>query len=401
MTAQDTILVIDDDRLSRTLLSTGLQEQGYTVETAEDGPHALEILRARPFDLVLLDILMPGMDGFQVCQQLQADDNTRDIPIILISALDETENIVKAFTVGGVDYITKPFHLEEVLARVETHMALQKLRRQLQETNDELAERLKELAHSNAELQARNEELDAYAHTVAHDLKKPLHLVTGYTELLIQDFDHVSKEEAHQSLRMVAKGARKLNDIIESLLLLALLRQMEVKTQAVDMASVVAEVRTNLRAMIEDYQAEIVLPERWPAAIGYAPWVEEVWTNYISNAIKYGGRPPRVELGAEIVDAPSRLLADASVSESVPETGSEKTARFWVKDNGPGLAAEARARLFIPFERLGQVQVEGHGLGLSIVRRIVEKLGGQAGSESTPGQGSTFWFTLPAGDSSG
>ncbi len=385
MTAQDTILVVDDDMLSRTLLSTGLQERSYAVETAEDGPQALEVLRARPFDLVLLDILMPGMDGFQVCQQLKADPNTRDIPIILISALDETENIVKAFTMGGVDYITKPFQFEEVLARVETRLALQKLRRQLEETNDELARRLKELAHSNAELQARNEELDAYAHTVAHDLKNPLHLVIGYTELLIQDFDHVSKEEAHQSLRVVAKGARKLNDIIESLLLLAVLRQMEVKTQEVDTASVVAEVQTNLRAMIEDYQTEIVLPEHWPAVLGYTPWVEEVWTNYISNAIKYGGRPPRVELGYSIPKSAR------SVHNPQP------AIRFWVKDNGPGLAPEAQARLFIPFERLGQVHVEGHGLGLSIVRRIVEKLGGQAGCESTPGQGSTFWFTLPAG----
>jgi two-component system sensor histidine kinase/response regulator len=381
MSAQDTILVVDDDMLSRTLLSTGLQERGYSVETAEDGPCALEMLKTGPFDLVLLDILMPGMDGFQVCQQLQADDTTRDIPIILISALDETENIVKAFTMGGVDYITKPFQFEEVLARVETRLAIQKLRRQLEETNNELARRLKELAHSNAELHARNEELDAYAHTVAHDLKKPLHLVTGYTELLIQDFEQMPKEEALQSLRMVAKGARKLNDIIESLLLLAVLRQMEVKTQEIDMGSIVAEVRANLRTMIEEYQAELVMPERWPAAIGYAPWVEEVWSNYISNAIKYGGRPPRVELGY-----------------SIPKSGmrNSKEISFWVKDNGPGLVPEEQARLFIPFERLGQVQVEGHGLGLSIVRRIVEKLGGQAGSESTPGQGSVFWFTLPA-----
>jgi two-component system sensor histidine kinase/response regulator len=388
-----TILVVDDDRLSRTMLSTNLKGQGHTVETAEDGPQALEMLRARPFDLVLLDILMPGMDGFQVCQQLKADKNTRDIPIILISALDETENIVKAFTVGGVDYVIKPFHFEEVLARVETHMALRKLQKQLQETNAELARRLKELARSNAELHTRNEELDAFAHTVAHDIKRPLFLISGYAGLLLEECDTISRENLHDRVKSIVDGARKMNNIIENLLLLSGLRQAQVKAEGIDMASIVAEVQANLHAMIEEYQAEIVLPEGWPAAIGYVPWVEEVWTNYISNAIKYGGRPPRVELGYSM---PVTAVTSLSRVSDLFTDSDPKLIRFWVKDNGQGLAPEEQARLFVPFERLGQARVEGHGLGLSIVRRIVEKLGGQVGSDSQLGQGSTFWFSLPA-----
>jgi two-component system sensor histidine kinase/response regulator len=130
--------------------------------------------------------------------------------------------------------------------------------------------------------------------------------------------------------------------------------------------------------MVEEYQAKLVMPNSWPAALGYGPWVEEIWVNYISNAIKYGGQPPRVELGA------TRQI--------------DGMIRFWVRDNGPGLTLDQQNKLFTPFTQLGQVQTEGYGLGLSIVQRIVGKLGGQVGVESAavPGRGSVFSFTLPA-----
>jgi signal transduction histidine kinase len=130
-----------------------------------------------------------------------------------------------------------------------------------------------------------------------------------------------------------------------------------------------------LAYMIDECSAEITLPDSWPIALGYGPWVEEVWVNYLSNALKYGGQPPRIEVGATV-------QADGTV-------------RFWVCDNGPGLASEEQARLFTPSTRFDQVRAKGHGLGLSIVRRIVRKLGGQVGVESEIGQGSIFSFTLP------
>jgi signal transduction histidine kinase len=144
------------------------------------------------------------------------------------------------------------------------------------------------------------------------------------------------------------------------------------------MVELVLEAQMRLTDMIEKYEAEILMPDDWPIALGYGPWVEEVWANYLSNAIKYGGRPPRAELGAD-------RLADGMV-------------RFWIKDNGPGLNPEEQSKLFVPFTQLAQVHTRGHGLGLSIVHRIVEKLGGQVAvkSESIPGQGSMFSFTLPS-----
>jgi signal transduction histidine kinase len=131
--------------------------------------------------------------------------------------------------------------------------------------------------------------------------------------------------------------------------------------------------------MIEKHYVEIVVPNTWPVALGHGPWVEEVWVNYLSNALKYGGQPPRVELGAT--------------------EQTDGTVRFWVRDNGPGLTAEEQTRLFRLFTRLDRVRAKGHGLGLSIAQRIVEKLGGQVGVESEIGQGSVFSFTLAgAGD---
>jgi signal transduction histidine kinase len=172
-----------------------------------------------------------------------------------------------------------------------------------------------------------------------------------------------------------------MSEIIDGLLLLAGVRKMDVKMEPLDMPSIVAEAQRNLASMTAEYQAEMVVPDTWPAALGYGPWVEEVWVNYISNAIKYGGRPPRVELGAE-------AQPDGMV-------------RFWVWDNGSGLMPEVRARLFVPFTQLSHLHGKGHGLGLSIVQRIVDRLGGHVGVESAsvPGRGSVFSFTLPGVDS--
>ena len=227
------------------------------------------------------------------------------------------------------------------------------------------------------ELQTRNEDLDAFAHTVAHDLKNPVGLIMGHAELLTLDCAAAMPDDQQRSLQAIVRNGRKMNSIIEELLLLAEVRKVRVGAAPLNTASIVSEAQQRLADMVEQYHAEILVPDAsaWPVALGYVPWVEEIWVNYLSNALKYGGRPPRLELGAE-------AQPDGMV-------------RFWVRDYGAGLAPEDQVRLFTPFTRLDQVRVKGHGLGLSIVRRIVEKLGGQVGVESQVGQGSTFSFTLP------
>jgi len=230
------------------------------------------------------------------------------------------------------------------------------------------------LRQRTVELEARNEDLAAYAHTVAHDLKNPLSYVVSLAEVLREEYDTIPEEELLRYLHKMAQRGRKMTNTIDELLLLAGVRQMEVGMIPLDMASIVAEALQQLGDMIEEHQAEITLPETWPVALGHGPWVEAVWVNYLSNAIKYGGHPPRMELGAMV------------------QSGREVC--FWVRDNGAGISPEEQARLFKPFTRIEQVSTKGHGLGLSIVQRIVSKLGGQVGVESEIDQGSVFSFTL-------
>jgi K+-sensing histidine kinase KdpD len=233
------------------------------------------------------------------------------------------------------------------------------------------------LRQRTVELQTRNEELDAFAHIVAHDLKNPLGHIVGFARVVEKDYATLPEEELSHYLHTITQSARKMSNIIDELLLLAGVHKIEeAELGPLDMAGIVDEVQRRLAYMIETHQAEIILPQSWPVALGYGPWVEEMWVNYLSNAIKYGGRPPRVELGATV-------QADGQVC-------------FWVRDNGPGLTPEEQARLFTPFTRLDQVRAKGHGLGLSIARHIAEKLGGQVKVESQVGQGSVFSFTLPA-----
>ncbi len=381
--AKAVILIIDDNPININLLTHILVRRGYEIRSANSGPHALAAIRDDLPDLILLDIMMPDMDGYEVCAQLKAAEQTRDIPIIFISALDATKDKIKGFNVGGVDYITKPFQFAEVLARVQTHLTLRSMQRTLQDQNIKLEQEIRERVRAEeqlrqyaADLETRNAELDAFAHTVAHDLKNPLTalITTGY--LLENNYNKLSKENLNLYARMIVNNGRMMNNIIDELLLLSSVREIdEIETQPLDMDRIVTNVRDRLAFSVEEHQAEIVLPDHWPVALGYGPWIEEVWANYISNAVKYGGQPPRAELGGT--------------------TEADGWVRFWVRDNGLGLTPEEQEQLFTPFERLHQVRVEGHGLGLSIVQRIVEKLGGQVGVESTVGQGSVFFFTLP------
>ncbi|MCB0194698.1 MAG: hybrid sensor histidine kinase/response regulator [Anaerolineae bacterium] len=356
------ILVVDDTPGNLRILMQLLQEQGYHVRPAPNGTHALSSAQKEPPDLILLDIMMPDMDGYEVCRRLKADERTRDIPIIFISALDEGLDKAAAFSSGGVDYVTKPFQSEELFARVRTHLDLYQLRQTLQQ--------------KNSTLQQQNVELDAFAHTVAHNLQNPLSVIMGYAQFLHQNATALSMQELAIIGEASHNSAQKAIDIVENLLLLASIRKEEVSLEPLDMAKIIEQVESRLNNLILKSDATLVLPQSWPTALGYGPWVEEVWTNYVSNALKYGGQPPRLEFGATFQ--------------------SEGSIRFWVQDNGPGLTPEEQAVLFTEFTRLRKVEIKGHGLGLSIVRRIMDKLGGQAGVESEPGRGSRFFLTLRA-----
>ncbi len=219
-------------------------------------------------------------------------------------------------------------------------------------------------------------DLDAFSHTVAHDLKNMLSAIVTASGLIKSGLGEMPEEDILQINEIINQAATKTIHITKELLTLASVRQQEIRPEPMNMKKIVEDSLKRLNSLIQGKNAKIVLPERWPVVLGYEAWIEEIWINYISNALKYGGIPPEFEIG-------SSILADERV-------------KYWIKDNGKGLAESEMAVLFNKFTRLDSLRVEGHGLGLSIVKRIVEKLNGEVGveSENIPGKGSTFYFIL-------
>ncbi|HZK93369.1 MAG TPA: HAMP domain-containing sensor histidine kinase, partial [Prolixibacteraceae bacterium] len=219
-------------------------------------------------------------------------------------------------------------------------------------------------------------DLDAYARSVAHDLKNPIGGVIGLTEFIKEDILNQKQEQAFELLDILNEQGHKMLAIVDELLLLSRIRKEDVLPIQIDMQSIVKAAINRLGQQVKDRGAKFKIPENWPIVKGNPQWIEEVWVNLISNSIKYGGDPPEIVIGTE------RMINGWN--------------RFWIQDNGNGLPAELYEKLFTDFERLGQQTVEGHGLGLSITKRIIEKLGGQVlvSSKNIPGKGCIFSFTL-------
>lgn len=221
------------------------------------------------------------------------------------------------------------------------------------------------------------EDLDAFSHTVAHDLKGMLGAIVSASNLIQMAVDDMSKEDLLEISSLISQTATKTTHITRELLTLASVRKQEIQPVAVDMEVVTNEALARLKEMILAKGAKLVLPSEWHSVLGNKAWLEEVLINYISNAMKYGGTPPEIKISSQIIDG--------------------QKVKFTVSDNGRGLSSDEIERLFIQFNRLDTVRAEGHGLGLSIVKRIIEKLGGEVGvdSKNIPGEGSSFYFILP------
>jgi two-component system sensor histidine kinase/response regulator len=350
------ILIAEDDSLVAEVLRGLLEGGGFVVVgIAPDGRKAVEMAqRLRP-DCILLDIRMPHMDGLEAARHIQEICPT---PIVALTAYETPDLIRRANEAGISAYLLKPPDFREVERAIVLAMG-----------------RFTDMM----ELRRLNADLNAYAHTVAHDLINPLSGMTSSAEHLLSDHANLSPEELERYLDIILRSARKMNDIVNALLLLAETREADVGVELLDMTRIVTEAKELLTGMIEEHQAEFVEPETWPVALGNAGWVESVWVNYISNAVKYGGHPPRVELGAD--------------------SQSPGMIRFWVEDNGEGIPPDQLEQVFVPFSQLGHpTRHRGHGLGLSIVQRSIDKLGGQVGVESAQGKGSIFYFTLPSAE---
>lgn len=235
-----------------------------------------------------------------------------------------------------------------------------------------------ELQHINRDLQSRNEELNAFAHSVAHDLKNPVSVIKGLAGLLESDLYAYEPDELYEIIHRMKSAGDSMESIIDALMLLSRVRDEHIEITAVNMRDAAGEALAQLRQQIDDTNAVIVVPAQLPACLGYLPWVQRVWTNYLSNALKYSGSNPRIRIYAEM-----RLPGEIT---------------YFVEDNGPGISTDAIDRLFTPYQRLTQT-AQGHGLGLSIVKRIIERLNGRVGVANGENGGALFYFILPATES--
>jgi len=355
------VLVVDDEETNRTLLRDPLEAHGYSVAEASSGPEALDKAVSLKPDIILLDLMMPGMDGFGVCERLQADPELRQIPVIFVSAMHETIDKVKALALGGVDYVTKPFRHEEIEARLRTHLELCRQKRKLQENYDKLqhSERLR----------------DSLTHMIVHDLRSPLTTILLAFEV-VQKYIPADDTEITNIVKLARSGAFVINDMTRHLLDIS---RMEAGQMPLDIT--MWEMTKPIQAMLDrlavssEGRALFLNSSRPVSCFCDAELISRVIENLINNAIKFTPKVGKISV---------------SISESETET------RVAVTDTGPGIPAKYHRRIFEKFGQVdGRPKKSGTGLGLAFCKLAVEAHGGRIGVESEVGRGSSFWFTLP------
>lgn len=388
-TKQSNILLIDSNvvngRFLKKLLTANSPDPAtspYHVWTAVDLTKAFALLQEIAIDAILLAIPDNSLDLSQLNSLAEQAANT---PIIILGEFEQPALALEAISHGAQEYLPKSVWAD--YSRLTQTIRLSIARHQWHNRHDdEMIHRslrnLSELKTANAqiqqkarELETQNMALDEFAYTVAHQIQGLLSQMVGYASFIEMHHGEDMRSDVTLSLNRIVQSGNKMNNVINELLLLASMRSTEIVMQSLDMGRIVKEVKKRLRFEIKEENAEISAPDVWPTALGHESWIEEAMLNYISNAIKYGGNPPQLLLGAD--ELPGNMV------------------RIWVKDNGAGIPNEDQKRLFTPHTRLRKVRARGEGLGLAIVRRIIHQCGGEVGVESGEGEGSIFWFTLP------
>jgi signal transduction histidine kinase len=368
-----TILIVDDNPVNLEMLFQYFAHSAFKTLVAQDGESALLQIEHTQPDLILLDILMPGIDGFETCRQLKANESTQDIPVIFMTALSATADKVKGFEVGGLDYITKPFQYEEVMARVNAHLTIRRQQQQLQEQTALLEEK-------NTQLKELNANKDKFFSIIAHDLKSPLAGLVVVANLIKENIERWSKNEIKRSADQLQKSVDNLYALIENLLTWSRFQQgmMGYHPQFVDFQFIIAR---NVALLIQNArQKQIALrnsvQEQIPVFID-VNMIDVVVRNLLFNAIKFTKAGGTVEISA---------------------THDENTIKVTISDTGIGIPEESLSDLFridAKTRQVGTAGEQGTGLGLILCKEFVEKHAGKIWVESDVGRGSTFWFTLP------
>ena len=362
------ILVVDDTPANLRVLSRLLTDNGYKVRPVPNGALAIEAVKAAPPDLIFLDIRMPDMDGYEVCERLKQDSASRNIPVIFISAMSEIEEKVKGFKSGCVDFITKPFQEGEVLIRLENHLTIRRQRQEIQTQYVKLKE-----------LEVMRETL---IQMIVHDLNNPLHAILGFGQLLTGHLQRMDTEQASRDAASITSSAGAAIDMIEAILDVAKLEcnEMSLNVTSVDIFSAVADAVKGMRPLLDqdDLHIHQVIPDDIPQIHSDAGLFGRILVNMISNAIKFSPTGGTITISA--------VLRQEMVQMSV-------------SDQGPGIPEEYSIRIF---EKYGQIESRktgtkySTGLGLTFCKMAVEAHGGEIGIINNKDGGSTFWFTLPA-----
>lgn len=349
------LLVVDDNDDIRDMLSRRLRKHGYDVDVAINGSRALEMIQGRKYDLVVLDIMMPGMNGFEVLKRIREDQSAVDLPVIMATARDRSEDVVGSLTMGANDYVTKPLDFPVVLARIQNQLSSKRL----------------------------GEAKDEFMRIASHDLKTPLSVILGGGKLLESSLAPGTQmtEESSRLLRMVVRNAERMQRILEDFLDFQALRdgQVALELRATNLNQIAEEaVRQNQEyARAKGIGLRSELSADMPSIHADQARLAQVSHNLISNAIKFS--PP----GAEAV------VSTAVAGEQVT---------FEVRDSGPGLTDDDLRHVFMKYAQLSNKPTGGEkssGLGLAIAKLMVDLHGGRIGARNNPGGGATFWFTLP------
>ncbi len=372
------VLLADDNADMRAYVHRLLAPH-FDVEAVSDGYEALDSALNHPPDLILSDIMMPGMDGFALLKALRKAPATSTLPVILLSARAGEESRVEGIEAGADDYLVKPFTARELLARVTTHLAMSRLRRQAAERERELrheAEAARERATGALEaLRRANSDLEQFAFSASHDLQEPLRMVSTFSQLLQMKYSGKLDQQADTIIGHCVEGATRMGRMIRDLLEYTRAASIsEAPPEMVSAEEMLEDALDNLRSSIEESSA-VVTHDPLPVLQVKAVHLQQIFQNLVSNAVKYrGSQAPRVHIGA------------------ISQNGSWQ---FSVRDNGIGIDARYQEQVFGLFKRLhSSSRYSGTGLGLAICKKLVERYQGRIWVESKPSEGSTFFFTL-------
>jgi signal transduction histidine kinase len=363
-THRATILIVDDTPINLRVIVESLEGHGYQIVVATRGEEALKRANYVKPDLILLDVMMPDLNGFEICRRLKAQPATHDIPVIFMTSLASVDDKVTGFSVGAIDYVTKPLHVEEVRARVNTHLGLRAMQ--------------KELEMRTAQLTTVNEELEAFAYSVSHDLRAPLRAINGFAQILTERCGASLPPEGHECLKKVQVASKRMDVLIQDLLTYARTGRGSVRAIPVPLPPLIQELECTFGDRLATTHAHVDVLEPLAIPLGDPTLIEQILLNLLDNALKYRR--------AEVV--PELKLSATAMGEEV---------LIQLADNGIGMPREYQDKIFHVFQRLHhEHEYPGTGIGLAIVAKAAHAMGGEVSVESSPGQGSTFSVRLPS-----